>query len=531
MQRLRVLLKAIMLRRKKDSLLDGKPIIVLPEKTEQVVYAEFSQEERDFYTTLETKSQVTFNKYLRDGSIGKNYSNILVLLLRMRQACCHPHLNLDVDDAAPPVDVPMVERVRSLEATVVQRIKGIAAFECPVCYDAVESPAFFFPCGHDCCRPCLVQLADNAAQINIREGNESNKVKCITCRTQFDANAVFSYEAFQQVHMPEAVATAKAEDDGHDSSESEGSVSASDTENDDGSDVDAKGNLKDFIDDGDQDSDDENLNIKSALMQAKTPGMKGEPDSTSPKESAAGSRTDTDGNTGTSAHSKKMKKQRKSKGKGKEKISTSDIKPSMLKNLRKESFKNRAAFKKYMAYLRKHWLPSAKVEECIKLLKTIDDTGEKTIIFSQWTLLLDLMEVAMGFEFGKKPERYDGSMSAVERDTAAHAFREKRDSKVMLVSLRAGNAGLNLTSASRVIIMDPFWNPYIEMQAVDRAYRIGQKNEVQVYRILTKETVEDRIVALQERKKEMVEAALDEGESRKIGRLSTSELKYLFYGT
>jgi SNF2 family DNA or RNA helicase len=127
-----------------------------------------------------------------------------------------------------------------------------------------------------------------------------------------------------------------------------------------------------------------------------------------------------------------------------------------------------------------------------------------------------------------KPERYDGSMSATNRNIAAHNFRDRRDTKVMLVSLKAGNAGLNLTAASRVIIMDPFWNPYIEMQAVDRAYRIGQQKEVKVYRILTKDTVEDRIIELQNKKKEMVEAALDENEGGKIGRLGVNELRRLF---
>jgi SNF2 family DNA or RNA helicase len=201
----------------------------------------------------------------------------------------------------------------------------------------------------------------------------------------------------------------------------------------------------------------------------------------------------------------------------------------MLKTLRHDAKKNKAAFKKYMSYLRKTWLPAAKVSECMNLLKEIHETGEKTIVFSQWTLLLDLLEVAMWHDnYPGKLRRYDGSMSSEQRFDAAKDFRDKNDIKVMLVSLRAGNAGLNLTSASRVVIMDPFWNPYIEMQAVDRAYRIGQKKEVKVYRILTRETVEDRIVELQNRKKEMVEAALDEAESTRIGRLNVNELKFLF---
>jgi SNF2 family DNA or RNA helicase len=168
----------------------------------------------------------------------------------------------------------------------------------------------------------------------------------------------------------------------------------------------------------------------------------------------------------------------------------------------------------------------------MNLLQDAQLSNEKTIVFSQWTLLLDLIEVAMKHEkvLGK-PVRYDGSLSGVHRANAADTFRNDKDVKVMLVSLRAGNAGLNLTAASRVIIMDPFWNPYIEMQAVDRAHRIGQKKEVKVFRILTEDTIEDRIEALKEKKKEMVEAALDEAEGKKISRLGVNELKYLFNST
>jgi SNF2 family DNA or RNA helicase len=100
----------------------------------------------------------------------------------------------------------------------------------------------------------------------------------------------------------------------------------------------------------------------------------------------------------------------------------------------------------------------------------------------------------------------------------------------MLVSLKAGNAGLNLTSANHVIVMDPFWNPYIEMQAVDRAYRIGQQKPVRVYRLLVPRTVEDRIAGLQEEKRKFVDAALDEGESRNLSGLSTRDLQQIFNG-
>ncbi|CAG7560751.1 unnamed protein product [Fusarium equiseti] len=481
MRKLQAFLKAIMLRRKKNSLLDGKPILRLPEKTEEIVYAKFSPEELDFYTQLEKHAQVMVSKYIRERSISKNYSNILVLLLRLRQACCHPHLNLDVDDAPSAVsDEEKTKIVEELDEAIVERIKGIESFECPICYDAVQCPSFFVPCGHDSCGECLVRIAESAHANNLQEGNESSRARCPVCRGHFDPTKCFSYDIFRRVHMPETIEEGSIKEEVAEESDLE-SDSESDSDYGSDDDVDQKGNLRDFI-------------VNDEFSEDEVP----------------------------------VKKKRKTKGKGKGKEKALDVKPSMLKTLRKEACRNRDAYKKYMRYLRKTWEPASKVTECMKLIKQIEETGEKTIIFSQWTLLLDLLQVAMRRENMPKPERYDGSMSATQRNIAAHKFRDKKDVKVMLVSLKAGNAGLNLTAASRVIIMDPFWNPYIEMQAVDRAYRIGQQRPVKVYRILTNETVEDRIVDLQNKKKEMVEAALDENQGAQIGRLSENDLRNLF---
>ena len=154
-------------------------------------------------------------------------------------------------------------------------------------------------------------------------------------------------------------------------------------------------------------------------------------------------------------------------------------------------------------------------------------TKTQTIIFSQFTSLLDLLEVPID-RAGIPYERYDGSMSASHRGEAITRFKTSRHSKVMLISLKAGNAGLNLTVASQVIILDPFWNPFIEEQAIDRAHRIGQQRNVHVHRILVEGTVEDRIIQLQEKKREMINTALDENEARKIARLGVRELAYLF---
>ncbi|KAK1992149.1 SNF2 family domain-containing protein [Colletotrichum falcatum] len=515
MRNLQVLLKATLLRRTKTSQIDGKPILQLPEKTEEVVYAQLDEDERKFYTDLETKSQVQINKYLRKGTLGKHYSHVLVLLLRLRQTCCHPHLLLEADDAVTEVDDNMLDRVKSLSLTVVERLTEKAralenadainqGFECPICYDMMPDPTIPLPCGHELCAGCLKQHVDNARRENIRNGEDEGQVKCAVCRGPLNPANIITYAAFKKVYMPEEAASGSSEDE-----ESDGSVWSSDGEEDDeetdADDADKNGNLKGFVvpDAYRTISDDED---ESSALETKP---------TTPK--------------------KKQKK--KMKGKMKASVSPSKeskkrlkkIKGSMLQSLRKDAKKNATAWRDYIKYLSHHWLASSKTRACMDLLRKIQETGEKTIIFSQWTMLLDLLQVAIKKEgLGIKHCRYTGEMSMTQRDDTAFNFSTDPDMKVMMVSLRAGNAGLNLVSASRVIIMDPFWNPYIEMQAVDRAHRIGQQRPVKVYRILTQETVEDRIIQLQEKKRATVDAALDEREGAKLAGLSLTELRFLF---
>ncbi|KAL1871984.1 hypothetical protein VTK73DRAFT_1814 [Phialemonium thermophilum] len=544
MQKLRIVLKAIMLRRMKNSLIDGKPILTLPAKTEASEEVTFSPDEQSFYQDLETKSQVVFNRYLRQGTVGKNYSNILVLLLRLRQACCHPHLNMDVEYAVPG-DVPfddMLELAKTLDPLVVERLKAVEAFECPICYDAVENPTLVLPCGHDTCSECFTSLTENAMQNNIRSGQEeAGGGKCPQCRGPINPKKTITYTAFTQVYMPEKLESRIAEvDDESDDSTSSESDTASEVEDsdddDDDDDVDAKGNLKGFIVSDDEEDEKTEKPREKPLVDEEEDE---DPDNDVPdlaaglervkrevKQSSSEDEAKDKKQTKKKKKKKKSKKDKKKSNKGKAK--EDDVKPHMLQTLRIEAQKNKEARRKYMHYLKKNWEPSAKVTKVMELLRDIEPTGEKTIIFSQWTSLLDLLEIPIKHELGIRYCRYDGGMSRSQRDEAVYDFIENPLTKVMLVSLRAGNAGLNLTAASRIIICDPFWNPYIEMQAVDRAHRIGQQRPVRVHRVLVKGTVEDRIVELQERKRALVDAALDEGENKNLGRLSLQELRYLF---
>jgi SNF2 family DNA or RNA helicase len=199
-----------------------------------------------------------------------------------------------------------------------------------------------------------------------------------------------------------------------------------------------------------------------------------------------------------------------------------------LAKLKAEAMRSKEGRKRYMRYLKKNWISSAKVDKCLEILRDTDPEV-KTIVFSQFTTLLDLLEVPMNQEEWKFC-RYDGSMTADQRHKSIMKFTDDPSVRLMIVSLKAGNAGLNLVAASQVIILDPFWNPYIEMQAVDRAHRIGQQKSVKVHRILVAKTVEDRIMDLQAQKRKFVDAALDEKASQSLGRLGQRELIYLFNG-
>lgn len=148
---------------------------------------------------------------------------------------------------------------------------------------------------------------------------------------------------------------------------------------------------------------------------------------------------------------------------------------------------------------------SAKVDLLLEKLRTCVEEGHKALVFSQWTSFLDRIEPhlnASNLEF----LRLDGSTR--NRGELIETFQEKDGPPVLLLSLKAGGSGLTLTEADHVFMMDPWWNPAVEDQAADRAHRIGQSRPVFVHRLITVNSVEERILALQEKKRALAEAAL-----------------------
>ena len=142
------------------------------------------------------------------------------------------------------------------------------------------------------------------------------------------------------------------------------------------------------------------------------------------------------------------------------------------------------------------------------LCDALDDAvadGHKALVFSQWTGMLDLVEPHLE-RHGIRFARIDGSTR--DRAAVVDAFQDEAGPPVLLISLTAGGTGLNLTAADHVFLLDPWWNPAVEEQAADRAHRIGQDRPVMIYRLVAKDTVEERVLDLQARKREIAESAL-----------------------
>lgn len=682
MRKLQVLFRSITLRRTKDSRLDGKPIITLPELTVAPTAAVFDQDQKAYYEALEKQQRIAFNKYVKKGELSKVYTFILVLLLRLRQACCHPFLikNHGIPDEAQLNGKQMVQLAMRLAPTVVSRILRKQTFQCPLCDQAAETPVIIYPCGHDICSGCFSSMMQVIIEGRRDEfpaqlfGGTDAVCPCENCDSEIDPKKVLCHTFFLDAHAPESRSQnpgvaldddasevdggslnedsdegsegdsdslrdfivsdgEETEDDGeedlqtdHDSGlrsciprtpissgiakasgqveeklgseaeeveiecalEGDESERKDETEatrlDDDGdhprglsadshddldqasgdeigpfaqgrsvaesqpSDSEPKDTLWDSVLDryrkfkdgmAEEDSDSYGLSLLSVKDWISTPSAKPESARTDPPRSSTAKRARSSSHHGLTAPKKRVKgdigeafkelaerkvEKKKKKGKGKNKC-----KELTLGQLRKVASGSKAAKAKYFTRLRKDFVSSAKIDVTLDLLRSMRNTkpGEKILVFSLWTSFLDLLQIPLedeGFRF----LRYDGSMTFGERDDSIKAFSEDAAVEILLVSLMAGNAGLNLTAASQVILLEPFWNPFVEDQAIDRTHRIGQKKNVDVHRVLVADTVEDQILQLQEKKRMLVDAGLSEEGAQGAGRLSLGELRGLF---
>lgn len=170
---------------------------------------------------------------------------------------------------------------------------------------------------------------------------------------------------------------------------------------------------------------------------------------------------------------------------------------------------------------------SGKMDKCISTVQSILDNNEKTLIFTQYKEMGDILCKVINEECNTEPLFFHGSLSVPQRETLIDRFQNDDDAKVMILSLKAGGTGLNLTSATNVIHYDLWWNPAVEDQATDRTYRIGQDKNVMVHRMITLGTFEEKIDEMLKSKKELADLAVYEGE-KIITELSDEEIYEIF---
>ena len=168
---------------------------------------------------------------------------------------------------------------------------------------------------------------------------------------------------------------------------------------------------------------------------------------------------------------------------------------------------------------------SVKLEELGREI-TENISNHKALVFSQFLGMLALIKEKMK-ELGVDYEYFDGSSTVNEREKAIHRFQNDENCRVFLISLKAGGVGLNLTAADYVYIVDPWWNPAVEQQAIDRTHRIGQTKNIFAYRMICTDTVEDKILKLQERKRNLAKDLITDDEGF-VKSLTKEDVEYLF---
>lgn len=525
-KRLQAIFISIMLRRKKDSMLDGKKLIELPTKHVEMEKLEFSKEEREIYQMVEARSQAKFNRFLRAGTVLKNYHQVLVMLLRLRQVCSHPALIQETSEALVAADqldgghdlkAELARAVRLVSSDFVTKLKAkyfqcamariqaekesldatADGEECPICMDTFTE-ARVTACGHTFCRECIANVL-NAPFVQDAEDlrrYRSNEKPCPSCRAPISADAIFIREAFEPTdaelsgdvstssddEMPEIsdmILRESRDKGGARRIHKKRAVYDSDGELEDDDD-----DMSDFIveDDEDEEQKDVRRDIKKRLRKRRAMVV------------------ESDGELDADEREVVI-------GRSPRKVPGSMGQVKMMSR----------------------FLPSTKMNHMMEHLEkwAKQSPGDKTIIISQWTECLKLVS---DFLAEKKVlhVKYQGSMSRSQRDQAVRAFMMGNTAQVMLMSLKCGGVGLNLTRANRVISLDLGWSEAIESQAFDRVHRLGQQKDVFVHRLVIANTVEDRVLALQERKRNLADGSLGEGSGKKIGRMSVRELANLF---
>ncbi|KAJ9607063.1 hypothetical protein H2200_008135 [Cladophialophora chaetospira] len=409
-RRLKLVLKSFMKRRTKDILKqdsqpkDGKtrskaeaknPGFKIVDRTVENVEAEFTQQEQEFYSRLESRTDRSLEMMMAGNKM--SYASALVLLMRLRQACNHPKLTgsdlSNETDTATGSQTPS-RRKANLEDdmdSIANMLGGLSVEtkKCDICQIELtpkEAAKGAIRCAE--CQEDLDQQNDQVKKVKKAKKEKRRKSEVKTIKAQRKQARRIIIDSDDEDDEPEA-------DDGEEESSS-----------------------LEFEDEDDEDySSDESDSSQNTVMQ------------------------------------------------------------------------------------------STKIRHLLQILKE-DSHTHKYIVFSFFTSMLDLIEPFLRTS-RIRYVRYDGKMRNDAREASLHSLRTDPSVRVLLCSLRAGSLGLNLTAASRVVILEPFWNPFVEEQAIDRVHRLNQTQDVKVFKMTIKGTVEERILELQEKKRELAKQTIE----------------------
>jgi SNF2 family DNA or RNA helicase len=446
------------------------------------VECDFDEDEKAFYGRLQNRADERLKQISEQGN--KDYIGALVLLLRLRQACNHPHL------------VEMAMNKDHDAMTIGTASKGGSGSQTPR-NQTTDGDM-------DALTALMSGVSVKAKQCDICQADLSKRemdegaVRCGECEA--DLKALRKGKSLKAKNVKKEKKTAVRQrnrrvimddsDEGEDEGEGEWIAKGPEQHIDlgkaggtDDEDAEGGGETLGSIDSERSESDDEDEEDSPPRARLRRKAVKNEPDEDDDEE-ADDDDDDSD--------------------------SDSDAPVPIVRGLQRSSKGDKK--------------PSTKIRRVLRILHA-EMPEHKTIVFSQFTTMLDLIEPHLR-ESNLRFSRYDGSMKPDEREASLHSLRHDPKCRILLCSLKCGSLGLNLTAASRVVIIEPFWNPFVEEQAIDRVHRLNQTVDVKVYRLTVRATVEERILELQERKRELAMAAIEGGQG--VGKLSMQDIISLF---
>lgn len=511
---------------------EGRDAADLPEPAFKVtqrkvvtVETQFSEAEREFYDALEERADKSLEKMMKGSNM--NYANALVLLLRLRQACNHPRLavtNLEKDSDALAVDraaQPKATRAADDLDALADAFggMGIQAKQCEMCLNDLSKTEVAD--GAVRCAECTesLQKINNESPSRKKPKKEGRRISVVKEEIkiekmakrrpkgrrivtdsddeeeEMDGSWLVPEDQRESLHLGKAGGEEdeNAEGGGEDIASDDSDHSSEDEE--DGSQLDSFIVNDEEAPDGepelDSDSDDDTFVSVSKLC------------SQAVAEPVANSEADSSGEEDAGISESELLS-------GSDSDSDDDLPVKRSGHRSTKPTSSRTKPRRSSAGASNGVMTSAKIRELLSLLRK-ETPDHKFIVFSQFTSMLDLVEPFLLAQPGLKAVRYDGKMANDAREAALRALRTDPHTRILLCSLKCGSLGLNLTAATRVVIIEPFWNPFVEEQAIDRVHRLTQTVDVVVYKLTVADTVEARILELQDKKRKLAEATIEGG--------------------